>query len=161
MDGADIRKKETNAYADFLRRVMSTGPPSKISPPPQPSPEKMSRGHADGRNVGVIYHFPTTDNSFDFFKELKYEPPKQERVDEDDDEDEDDYDEDDNFVENQARAYDRVKFGPVLSSYIMPYVYKRRFLGTNYGVRKDSDMYIIGDSPIVVETGGDITLGKE
>ena len=40
----------------------------------------------------------------------------------------------------------------------MPYVYKRRFLGTQYGVRKDGDMFTIGDSPMVVDTGGVITI---
>jgi len=40
----------------------------------------------------------------------------------------------------------------------MPYVYKRRFLDTQYGVRKEGDMFMIGDSPIVVDTVGDITI---
>jgi len=40
----------------------------------------------------------------------------------------------------------------------MPYVYKRRFLDTQYGVRKEGDMFMIGDSPIVVDTVDDITI---
>ena len=40
----------------------------------------------------------------------------------------------------------------------MPYVYKRRFLDTQYGVRKDSNMFMIGDSPVLVDTSGDITI---
>ena len=40
----------------------------------------------------------------------------------------------------------------------MPYVYNRRFLDTQYGVRKDGNMFMIGDSPIVVDTGGEITI---
>jgi len=40
----------------------------------------------------------------------------------------------------------------------MPYVYKRCFLYTQYGVRKDGDMLMIGDSPIVVDTDCDITI---
>ena len=40
----------------------------------------------------------------------------------------------------------------------MPYVYKRRFLDTQYGVRKDGNMFMIGDSPVVVDTSGDITI---
>jgi len=39
----------------------------------------------------------------------------------------------------------------------MPYVYKRRFLDTQYGVGKDGDMFMIDDSPIVVNTRGVIT----
>jgi len=37
-------------------------------------------------------------------------------------------------------------------------MYKRRFLDTHYGVRKNVDMFMIGYSPIVVDTGGDITI---
>jgi len=40
----------------------------------------------------------------------------------------------------------------------MPYVYKKRFLHTLYGVRKDGDMFMISDSPIVVYYDGDITI---
>jgi len=40
----------------------------------------------------------------------------------------------------------------------MPYVYKRRFPDTQYGVRKDGVMFMIGDSHIVVDTVGDITI---
>jgi len=40
----------------------------------------------------------------------------------------------------------------------MPYVYKRRFHDTQYGVRKDGDMFMIGESPLVVDTVGDITI---
>jgi len=77
---------------------------------------------------------------------------------EEDDEDDDDYEDDDNFVEGEARAYGRENVGPVASPYMMPYVYKRRFLDTQYGVRKDGDRFMIGDSPIVVVTGGYITI---
>jgi len=87
--------------------------------------------------------------------EFKYEPSKQE---DDDDEDEDYYDEDDNFVENEAHAYGRVNVGPVACPYLMPYVYERRFLDAQYGVRKVGDKFMIGDSLIVVDTGGDITI---
>jgi len=40
----------------------------------------------------------------------------------------------------------------------MPYVYKRHFIDTQYGVRKDGNMFMIGDSPIVVDNSGDITI---
>ena len=75
-------------------------------------------------------------------KEFTYEPPKKERV-EDDDHDDDDYDDDDNFVEGETREYGRENVGPVASPYLMPYVYKRRFLYTQYVVRKDGDMFMM------------------
>jgi len=37
-------------------------------------------------------------------------------------------------------------------------VYKRRFLDMQYGVRKDGDIFMIGDFPIIVDTGGDNTI---
>jgi len=72
--------------------------------------------------------------------------------------DDDEYDVDDNFVEDEARDYGRENIGHVASPYLMFYVYKGRFLDTKYGVRKNGDMFMIGDSPIVVDTGGDIRI---
>jgi len=89
-------------------------------------------------------------------KEFTYEPSKEER--EQDDEDDDEYDDDDNFVVDEAREKSGENVGPVASVYLMPYVYKRRFLDTQYGVRKDGDMFMIGDSPILDDTVGDITI---
>ena len=40
----------------------------------------------------------------------------------------------------------------------MPYVYKRRFLDTTYGIRKEGDLFKNGDSVVVVDTEGDITI---
>ena len=128
MDEADLRKKwETNAFVDFLIRVMPTGQASKFSPPPP-------------------------------IKEFTYEPAKQERVEENDDNDEDDCNEYDNFVEDEVREYSRENFGPVSSPYLMPYMYKTRFLDTQYGFRKDGNMFMIDDSPVVVDTSGDTTI---
>jgi len=72
--------------------------------------------------------------------------------------DDDEYDDDDNFEEDEARGYGRENAGPVASPYLMPYGYKRRCPNTQYGVRKDGNMFMIGDSPIVVDTDGDITI---
>jgi len=77
------------------------------------------------------------------------------------DDGEDDYDDDDNFEEDEAREYGRENFGPVASPYLMPYVYKRRFLDTQYGVRKDGDIFMSRDSPIVVDTDGDIMIKEQ
>ena len=75
-------------------------------------------------------HLPTP------MKEFTYESSKEDRVEDDDDDDDDEYDDDDNFVEDEAREYGSENVGPVASVYLMPYVYKRRFLDTQYGVRK-------------------------
>ena len=43
----------------------------------------------------------------------------------------------------------------------MPYVYKRWFLDTQYGLRKDGDIFKIGDSAVVVDRYGDITIKEK
>ena len=43
----------------------------------------------------------------------------------------------------------------------MPYIYKRRFLGTQYGKIKDGDIFKISDSAVVVDTDGDITIKEK
>jgi len=40
----------------------------------------------------------------------------------------------------------------------MPYVNKRRFLDTQYGVRTEGNTCMIGDSQVLVDTSGDITI---
>jgi len=40
----------------------------------------------------------------------------------------------------------------------MPYVYKRRFLDTQYGIPKDGDTFKIDDSLVLVDQDGDITI---
>ena len=59
-------------------------------------------------------------------KEIIYETLILEHVGEDDDED--DYD--DEFLEEDAKTFGREKVSSVASPYLMPYVYKRRFLDT-------------------------------
>jgi len=146
MDEADLRKKtETNVFAEFLSKVMPTG---QAAPPPS---QKMRRGTQTAVSSASVTATPPPP-----IKEYTYEPPKQERVEEDNDED--DYNEDDNFVEDEARGDGRENVGPVASPYLMPYVYKRRFLDTQYGVRKEGNMFMIGDSLVLVDTSGGITM---
>jgi len=123
MNEADLRKKtETNGFADFLSRVMAAGQANKLSPSPPPlTPPKLRRGtQTDVTSASV-----TASTLPPPMKGFTYEHPKGERVEDDDD----DYDED-NFVEDEAREYGTENFGPVASPYVMPYVYKRRFLDT-------------------------------
>jgi len=85
-------------------------------------------------------------------KEIIYETPKREPVREDDD----DYA--DEFLEEDAKRFGRENVCPVAGPYLMPYVYKRRFIDTHYGIRKDGDIFMIGDSPVLVDQSGDITI---
>jgi len=76
MDEAELRKKtQTNAFPDFLSRVMPTGQASKVSPPqptPTPTPQKMRRGTQTAVNSASVTATPPPPP----IKEFKYEPPK-------------------------------------------------------------------------------------
>ena len=88
-------------------------------------------------------------------KEIIYQTPKREPVRQDDNDDDDD---DDEFLEEDAKRFGRENLGSVARPYLMLYVYKRRFLDTQYGIRKDGDSFKIGDSPVLVDQDGDITI---
>jgi len=87
-------------------------------------------------------------------KEIIYETQKSGPVREDDDH----HHHDDGFLEENAKRFGRENVGSEASPYLMPYVYKRRFLDTQYGIRKDGDKFKIGNSPVLVDQDGDITI---
>ena len=62
------------------------------------------------------------------------------------------------FLKEDAKRFGRENVGSVSSPYLMPYVYKRRFLDTQYGTRKDGDTFKIGDTLVLVDQDGDITI---
>jgi hypothetical protein len=43
----------------------------------------------------------------------------------------------------------------------MPYVYKRLFLDTQYSIRKDGDIFKIGESAVLEDLVGDITIKEK
>ena len=91
---------------------MPTGQAYKVSPPPSPPPHpptalKLRRGTQTAVTSESVNATPPP------IKEYTYEPPKQERV--EDDDYEDDYNEDDSFVEDEAREYSRENVGTVAS----------------------------------------------
>ena len=159
MDEADLRKKERDeCICRFLKSFLPTGQAIKVSPPPPPPPPPTPQKKSRGTQTAVTSASVTASPPPPPIKKFKYEPPKEDRVEENDDDEEDDYDDDGGFVEDEAREYGRENVGPVASPYLMPYVYKGRFLHTQYCVRNDFNIFMIGDSPIVVDTSGDITI---
>jgi len=75
---------------------------------------------------------------------------------------EEDDDDDNNFAEEDVQAFGRENVGTIASPYIVPYFYNKRFLDTQYGIRKVGDSFMIGDSAIRVDTDSDITIkGQE
>ena len=93
-------------------------------------------------------------------KEVVYETPTHRpfpELEEDDDDDDDDY-----FVEEDVQVFGRENVGTIASPYIVPYYYNKRFIDTQYDIRKVGDSFMIGDSAILVDTNSDITIkGQE
>jgi len=89
-------------------------------------------------------------------REVVYETPKEGSIpgigDDDDDNDDDD------SVKEEAQTYGRENVGTVAIPYLMPYVYRRCFLYTQYGIRKEGGLFMIGDTPVVIDTNGNITI---
>jgi hypothetical protein len=85
-----------------------------------------------------------------------YETPKGRSVRHDDEEYEND---DDTVVEKDVEEYGKEQFGKIAGSYLSPYVYGKKSLDTQYGIRKDSDgRFMIGDSSLTVDSVSDIWI---
>jgi hypothetical protein len=68
---------------------------------------------------------------------------------------------DEDFLDENAKTFGRENVGSVASPYLIPFVYKRRFLDTQYGIRKDGDIFKIGYSAVLVDQDGDITIKEK
>ena len=76
--------------------------------------------------------------------------------------DDDDDDDDNVFVEEDAQSFGRENVGPIASPYIVLYLFNRRYLDTQYGLRNDGDSFKIGDSTVLVDPDSNITIkGRE
>jgi hypothetical protein len=69
--------------------------------------------------------------------------------------------EDNNRIENEVLEFGTANFGELASPYISPYVYKRGFLDTTYGIRKVGDNFMIGDSPVGVDVNSNVYIKKQ
>ena len=135
--------------ADFLKSVRSPQPPAVHK---GPIPRKQTTTmHTEARVAAAAIH--STSSAVEI-----YETPKR-RPDDDDDVDDDG---DDvaygGFVEEEGQKYGRKQFGAVARPYLTPKLYKRSFPDTRYGLRKDSNTFMIGDSPLTVDNDSDVTI---
>ena len=92
-------------------------------------------------------------------KVIIYETAKREQVREDNNDDDDVYE--DEFHEEDSKTFDREIVGSVASPYLKSYVYRTQFLDTQCGIHKDVDIIKIGDSPVLVDQDGDITIKEK
>jgi hypothetical protein len=146
------RKTLINAFGDFLQPVLpdaktktSISPKleklhasTQSAPSPRPSPVTPSPGTPGFRGFSeeVIYETPTRPAETLTKAEGHGEPlPEQEVLD-----------------------FNTRNFGPLAS----PYVYKKQplYLDTQYGIRKESDQFKLGNSIFGIDTEGNIYIGE-
>jgi len=139
-----------------VKQIMSaaTIPPSSTSDILLPKSKTKSRR---GTQTDVKAVSVANDTHIRPSKEIIYETPKGEPVREDNDDD--DYD--DEFLEEDAKTFCRENLSSVANPYLMPYIYKRLCLYTQYGLRKDGDIFKIGDFSVLVDQEGDITIKEK
>jgi len=89
-------------------------------------------------------------------EEIAYETPKGEPF---RDVDNDNYD--DEILEEVSKMFGREIGGSIATPYLMPYIYSRRFLDMQYCKRKDGVIFKIGDSAVLVDQDGDITIKEK
>jgi hypothetical protein len=146
------RNVRTKEIADYMKKILpaATNPQTLTTDIELPTLKAKSRR---GTQTDVT-SASVTDTQTRPSKEIIYETPKSEPVRENNGDD--DYD--DEFLEEDAKRFGRENVAPIAGPYAMPYVYKRRFTDTQYGIRKDDDKFKIGDSPVLVDQDGDITI---
>jgi hypothetical protein len=136
------RKTQVNAVADLLKQVL---PP----PSPHPATKTPMSTETESKKTTMQTVAPLSSTST-----VVYETPKGRRSVRDDYEYDDD-DDDDIAVEKDVEEYGREQFGIIAGSYLSPYVYGKKSLDTQYGIRKESDgRFMIGDSALTIATSG-------
>ena len=117
----------------------------KPDPPPRASPTKRRR---------LEYKTPTS-------REVVCETPTPQRLSiKRDGDDDDDVSTDDLRVEPEVIDYGAMRVGALASPFVSPYLYetKKRSLDTVYGIRRDADGWMIGDSRVGVDSDGNIHI---
>jgi len=152
------RMTQMHAIADYLQKVLPIPPTTPaIAKAPPPTTRRLAFGtqtSPEKKKQTVPPPQPSTSTAETFAS-----TPKSSFAEISDDDDDDD---DDVFVEEEAQAFGRENVGPIASPYIVPYLYNRRYLDTQYGLRKDGDSFKIGDSAVLVDPNSNITIkGRE
>jgi len=147
--------------ADFLKQVL---PPSSSTSDASHSGTQAELGPAtpyiksEPPSAPAKPHIatPIPSTSSDVIYQTSTPPPPS-IVKGDDDEDGDDVGAKPHVLEFGAKT-----LGELASPYVSPYVYesKRRFLDTEYGIRRVDDEYMIGDSRVSVDRDGNIHIKK-
>ena len=136
------REARVKAVADFLKSVLPQPPSTSLLPAEYTVPQRQTTPSQTKARIVTPPTVPVGD-----IYETPKRPPSDGGVVDDDDDDV----ADGTSVEKDAQEYVREKFGAVADLYLTPYLYKRSFLDTQYGIRKEGDVFMIGDSQLTVE----------
>jgi len=145
------RNARTKEIADYMKQILpaATNPQTLSTDIEVPNFKAKSRRETQSDVTSASVSAPQIRPS----QEIKCETPKREPVRQDNDDDDDD-----GFLEEDVKRFGRENVGSVASPYKMPYVYKRRFIDTQYRIRKDGGTFKIGDSLMLVDQDGAITI---
>ena len=120
------REARVKTVADFLKSVLPQSPSTSLLPAEYTVPQKQTTSTQTKARIVT----PPTVPVADIYETPKCPPSDGGFVDDDDDDDV----ADGTSVEKDAQEYVREKFGAVADSYLTPYIYKRSFLDTQYGI---------------------------
>jgi len=166
---ADVeRKRKIKTVADFLKQVLpSSSSSSKLNASHSGTQTELgpAKRYINSESPAAIpakgriaFKTPTTTTKIpSTSSEVIYEastPQLSIKRDVDDD----DVSTDDLRVEPNVIDYGAMTLGALASLYVSPYLYecKRRGLDTEYGIRRDGDGFMIGDSRFGVDRDGNI-----
>jgi len=161
------RKNQIKIVADFLKQVLPASPSSDTQtehgPPVKPEPSLPPRAIPTKRRRLAYETTPASIPSTS--RNVVYETPTPQplSIKRDVDDDDDDYVSDGDLrVEPHVLDYGAMNVGALASPYVSPYLYesKKRSLDTVYGIRRDGDVFMIGDSQVGVDRDGNIHISN-
>jgi hypothetical protein len=167
---ADLeRKNQIKTVADFLKQVLPISPSSEQrdashsdtqtehGSPVKPEPPPPRAIPTKRRCLAYETMTPIPSTSM----EVVYETPTPQPLSIKRDVDNDDYVSDDDLrVEPHVLDYGAMNVGALASLYVSLYLYesKKRSLDTQYGIRRDGNVFMIGDSQVGVDRDGNIHI---
>ena len=160
------RNRQIKTIADFLKKVL---PASVMEQKVMPKLESLQAGTQTDRRPSTspspgLYASPHPKAIPSTSGEVTYAsttPPSPVIKTGSDDDVDDDNDDDDTYIDKDVLEFGKENFGEVATPYVSPYAYKRGFLDTTYGIRKVGNTFMIGDSPVDVDTDSNVHIKNQ
>jgi hypothetical protein len=147
------------AFATFLKNVLPDTE-SRASFPKQTVDKSDSGVQTDKVTKHVSFPTlasPSREDVPETSPATSYETPKRT-----DDSDEEENEDDDKYIEEDVQKFGREHFGTLASPFLTPYLYQKKFLDKQYGIRREGNVFMIGDSTVTVDEDSNISIkGRE